>query len=315
MRYALCLLFFTNALWLSAQNSLFDDLMAVEDERFEVTIRFSDEAPEKDTVEVEAIFQMVTNSGPHSIPADVKVRGRYRLVYCTHKPLNVNFKKRALRDHGFSEFDKYKLVIPCHDGEESEDALMREYLAYRAYNEITPYSFRVRLLNLTLVAGNQIQTVPAFMIENNDELAARLELRQEDNHFGHTVEDFYADTEPTHAFFQYFISNGDWDIQTGQNLKLFRTKEEKLVPIAYDFDFSGWVGAPYARKRYDDGRLDLQDQEYRSMTESPNVHRSVREEFMTHRDALTRLVRKHRNLRRYVKRFFQKTEVRLEAGQ
>jgi lipopolysaccharide export LptBFGC system permease protein LptF len=179
---------------------------------------------------------------------------------------------------------------------------------------LTPYSYRVRLLRMTIVqGGNQLQTVPAFMIENDDELANRLGLRREDNHFGHTADDFYKLSEPTTAFFQYFISNGDWSIQTGQNLKLYRTEDEKLVPIAYDFDFSGWVGAPYARKRYADGRLDLQDQEYNSMTEAEAKHRAVREDFLTHREAITRLVKKHRDLKRYVKQFFQKIETRLKA--
>ncbi|MTB49792.1 hypothetical protein [Lewinella sp. W8] len=316
MRLPLCLFLFLITPSLTAQSSLFDDLMAVEDEWLDVILRFPDGAPQKDTIEVDAIFQVVSASGPHSMPAGVRVRGRYRLVYCTNKPMNIDFKRGSLRDHGFAEFDKYKLVVPCHEGEENEAALMREFLAYRVYNELTPYSFRVRLIRLTLVVGeNQLQTIPAFIIENDEELANRLNLKQEDNHFGHTAEDFYADTEPTQAFFQYFIANGDWSIPTGQNLKLFRTQDDQLIPIGYDFDFSGWVGAPYARKRSSDGRLDLQDQQYLSMTKSEAVHRSVREKFMAHEDAIVDIVRKHRDLRRYVKQFSQKIAVRLKSDE
>ena len=46
MRYTLCFLLLLTSFWLPAQGSLFDDLMAVEDEILEVTLRFPEGLPE-----------------------------------------------------------------------------------------------------------------------------------------------------------------------------------------------------------------------------------------------------------------------------
>jgi hypothetical protein len=54
------------------------------------------------------------------------------------------------------------------------------------------------------------------------------------------------------ALFQYMISNFDWSMRAGpagegccHNHRLL-AGGQKLVPVAYDFDYSGLVDAPYA---------------------------------------------------------------------
>ena len=50
------------------------------------------------------------------------------------------------------------------------------------------------------------------------------------------------------AVFQYFAGNTDWSIQFRQNIELAgHTVNTPPVPIPYDFDMSGMVGASYAR--------------------------------------------------------------------
>ena len=41
------------------------------------------------------------------------------------------------------------------------------------------------------------------------------------------------------------IGNADWDLNVGRNVK-YLIKNNKVIPVPYDFDFSGLVNAPYA---------------------------------------------------------------------
>jgi len=45
---------------------------------------------------------------------------------------------------------KLKLVLPCDYGKGSNDLILKEYLCYRLYEHITPYSFKTRLVNIEL---------------------------------------------------------------------------------------------------------------------------------------------------------------------
>jgi hypothetical protein len=43
------------------------------------------------------------------------------------------------------------------------------------------------------------------------------------------------------------IGNTDWDLHTTRNLRILKHPDHaKLLAIPYDFDFSGFVNAPYA---------------------------------------------------------------------
>jgi len=106
----------------------------------------------------------------------VRVRGKSRLQSCDSPPLKLNFSKKDLSAANLLEFDKYKIVVPCLEGPEAEAAVLREYLAYRAYNLVSPLSYRVKLLRLTRrdENGNHRPRVGlAFILESTDQLVAR----------------------------------------------------------------------------------------------------------------------------------------------
>ena len=48
-------------------------------------------------------------------------------------------------------------------------------------------------------------------------------------------------------FFQYMISNTDWNIKHKHNMEIVKFKDQnRLAAIPYDFDYSGFVGTDYA---------------------------------------------------------------------
>ncbi len=184
-----------------------------------------------------------------SIPVKVKTRGNFRLrdYICPFPPLRLNLPTDSLQGTVLEGQDKLKLVTHCRDRDDYEQNVLEEYLAYRIYGLITDVSFRVQLALITYqdTSGKNDPTSRlGFLIEDEDALAARLG--------GEFLEvaaarpdDFVLDQAGKMYLFQYLIGNVDWSTVRFHNVKLVRVGFE-YFPIPYDFDFSGFVDAPYA---------------------------------------------------------------------
>lgn len=199
-------------------------------------------------------------------PLHVGVRGKFRRRTCTLPPLKLDFDKGDLEAYGLSRHDKLKLVVPCQEGEAYENLVIREYLTYQIYADLTPYHFRTQLLALTLVDvhGNwPDQTLMAFVIEDTDEMAERLGGEEVDNLLGLPANHWNRDGEMAHSLAQFLIGNHDYSLTMVRNIKQVRIRETGLlVPVAYDFDFSQLVYAPYATINSTAGQESFSDRIY-----------------------------------------------------
>lgn len=184
------------------------------------------------------------------ITTKVTVRGRYRRRMCDEiPPLKLRFDKEQLKAMGWSQHAGYKLVTHCTTDLASAEYLLREYIAYELYQTLTPYSLRAHLIKLSYVnhATGKKKSSYAILVEDTDEMAERLNGEVCDNCYGLPQESFNADNLHIQALFQYMIGNTDWSLEMNKNVKLLRLNETGLhVVIPYDFDFSGFVNAPYA---------------------------------------------------------------------
>jgi hypothetical protein len=190
---------------------------------------------------------------------ELRTRGFYRLktTTCSFPPLRVNFKKSAVEGTIFAGQDKLKLVTHCQDNrDEYQQYVLQEYLIYRAYNLLTDLSFRARLAQITYV-DNEGRRDPitkyAFFLEDDEAMATRngwdlLEVPQ---------------VVPTQMqqpdlalveVFQFMIGNTDWDAFRPEpddpcchNTKLVGSLQTlTVIPVPYDFDWSGLIDARYA---------------------------------------------------------------------
>ena len=185
-----------------------------------------------------------------AIPVKLSTRGHFRRTEgdCRYPPLLIRFPKDGPHQNGiFQEQHKLKLVMPCDD---KTTYLLREWLAYKMYNLITPFSFRARLVRVTLVDDKNpkpAEPVYGILLEEEQQMAARNSMIP----VKRKIRPKYTQTEAflTMAVFQYMIGNTDWSIQYQQNIKLIvpDTAATAPIPVAYDFDHSGLVSAPYAR--------------------------------------------------------------------
>jgi hypothetical protein len=246
----------------------------------------------------------------------VALRGKFRRLRCEFPPLKLNFSKKDLRAAGLETFDKYKLVSSCSSDPLAGNLVLKEYLAYRAYNLLNEASFRVQRLTITYVDtnGNHPDRVEhGFIIEETDELAARLNLEEVESAIGLPAHVYVPKAEATQALIQYMVSNGDWSMVLARNIKVYKGADDQLVPVGYDFDFSGWVGAPYASPSSEIGQQSIYQRVYQGYVQSDKVMREVADHFREQRRPVMDLIdnfmelptEDRTTLHRFVARFFR----------
>ena len=201
------------------------------------------------------------NSQKDTLAYNVKIRarGNSRKKICYPPPIKIKFKKKQLLANGLDTTSNiYKLVLQCKSPTGFSQMILKEYLAYRIFNCLTPASFRVHLVQVVLADENdpsRIYERDGFIIETEEQLAQRLEgsIRRKPLKYADPLEDEHF---LRFSLFQYLIGNTDWALGNKHNLKMVkRNKLGDVLLIPYDFDYSGFVNAPYA---VPDKRLPIQ---------------------------------------------------------
>ncbi|MEM8528300.1 MAG: hypothetical protein AAGG68_26900 [Bacteroidota bacterium] len=195
----------------------------------------------------------------------VKQRGKYRRRVCEMPPLKLNFSKSELVEAGLSSFDKMKLVTYCMDDLSARDQVIREYLAYQLYKELSPYSYRTQLIKITYIdranSKNKVKHF-GFLIESTKELAVRVNGKEVEA-YNLEIEQLNSKQEALVSTFQYMIGNADWNTAIMRNVKLIQPNDgSKLIVVPYDFDFSGMVDASYAVPNTNLGLKTVQDRAF-----------------------------------------------------
>jgi hypothetical protein len=184
-----------------------------------------------------------------TVPVRVKTHGIWRLKHCEFPPLRLNFSNKETKHTLLHDLEKPKLVSTCYDKSDYEQLVLKEFQLYRIYQLLTPASHRARLLRITYAdsaSGKDLATRYAFLFEDPDQLAERL-----GGHMvkvkGATAEDLDARQAAIAYLFEYFIGNTDFSFNGLHNGEVVgKSDGSNLIPVAYDFDFSGAVNAPYA---------------------------------------------------------------------
>ncbi|MCP4314219.1 MAG: hypothetical protein GY790_23445 [Bacteroidetes bacterium] len=184
-------------------------------------------------------------------PVRVKARGIFRRDNCVMPPFWLNIRYAGIDAEKLQGIRRMKVVTRCRVGNQYADYVLREYLVYKIYNLLTPYSFNVRLIDLKYVdtgRKNKESQCWAFLIEPDDHMADRLKAKviKSDVLSMRTVSRSVMDNL---AMFQYMIGNGDYSVTGRHNLKILAMEESGpygFVPVPYDFDYTGLVNAHYA---------------------------------------------------------------------
>jgi hypothetical protein len=208
---------------------------------------------ERDTInEVEGEVTFVDLNGSETTkPVQVRVRGHFRLNprNCNFPPLRLNFPTGQMAGTVFEGQDRLKLVTPCQDSrDEYQRYVYDEYLAYRVYNLLTPYSYRARLVEITYedTSGEYAPlTKHGFLLESDEQMAERNRAQFVDAPQMHPMM-ADGDISVLSGMLAYMIGQTDWSAVFFHNAVVMRTEDGRHMTVLYDFDHSGVVNARYA---------------------------------------------------------------------
>lgn len=194
------------------------------------------------------------------LPVTLAVRSTTRKApdVCQFPPLKVRFTAAPPLQSVFAGQKSLKLVTHCRAAESFQQYELLEYATYRMLNVLSPASFRVRLAQIDYVdEGNRpLATRYGFFIEDLGDVAARNGLQEAKLPELIPITSLNPRSAALYALFQDMIANHDWSMRAGPKGKNCCHNAEMIspakgvaagaVPIPYDFDFSGFVNAPYA---------------------------------------------------------------------
>jgi len=205
---------------------------------------------------------LITDDGT-AYPVEIKARGRFRRMKAEIPPLKIRFGKGDLQARGFDAYNEIKVALPMEGGARHNELVVKEYLAYRMFEQLTDTGIRARLVKLSIRDlkddGKKPQEFSAIFMEDEEEAAARLGGALVEQ-YGLVTEQLDVQQAALVALFQYMIGNGDWDFEMQRNIRFVQLPGSgKILPLPYDFDFSGLVNAPYASPASGSGLDNVRD--------------------------------------------------------
>jgi len=203
-------------------------------------------------------FRYTNASGTEQIlPIKITTRGNSRLEICDYPPLKITFNPDETVGTLFEGQSSLKMVTQCISGRTGAAWLHLEHGIYRAYNQITDYSYKTRKLNVTYretTSRGRDRLQPAFILEADKQLAKRLGRQRIRPPKVDPVQ--MSKTESTrNMLFQFLIGNTDLAMKSGQkgedcchNGRVYAKPgtQDDWVIVPYDFDYAGIVNTEYA---------------------------------------------------------------------
>ncbi len=233
------------------------------------------------------------------VPIELRARGKSRRSpdACDFPPLRLNLPKEGIEGTVFAGQNKLKLVTQCKlrdRGDRYQQFILKEFGIYKAFNIITPLSFRARMVEVTYVEGdNTLATSFGFFIEDKDDVAARNGLQVVD-----VQELATSDLDPEQAnraeLFQFLIGNTDFSFRLGpgkepccHNAVPMLGADGKYRPVPYDFDATGIVDPPYSMPVEQLNISNVRQRLYRGHCEPMDVFEKVLVEFRNARSQIS----------------------------
>jgi hypothetical protein len=247
--FSLVLFFFVTGI---AQPASFLNKMQ-QDSALDVYLRLDWKALEKQ--KKEKVYQpstvCCTTSSNDSLVlhSKVRTRGHMRLDICNFPPLKLKIDKDALSGYNLSSYNELDIVNHCENNESYNQLILKEYLAYKLWELVSPYYLKTQLIRLHYQNADGTEaheTSPAFLVENTEELCNRINARE---YMNKVISKGAVDRQPflRLCLFEFMIGNTDWYIPNRHNIEFLGVPGYKLlVTVPYDFDYSGLVNAPYA---------------------------------------------------------------------
>ena len=226
---------------------------------------------------------------------EIRKRGNFRLKNCYYAPVKIKIKKSKRKGTLFEDNKKLKLVLPCFSNKNKNDYIIKEYMAYKLFEIISPYHFNTRLVAVSYTENigkkTKLHDLKGILIEDDKNVAKR--------HGGDIIDrsinpmNHDPVTSVYNAFFEFMIGCTDFSTTYQHNQKLLFANK-KIIPIPYDFDVSGLVNPSYAigsgEKSKDLGLSSVTERLYRGFKRDLKIIQQVREEFLIKKNTIIETV-------------------------
>lgn len=226
-----------------------------------------------------------------SLKIQLRARGNNRRENCYYAPLKLKLSKSVTKETLFEGNKELKLVLPCLIESHNNDYVIKELMAYRLYEIVTPVHYKTRLVNIEFTEEKGKRTITndlkGILIEDIDNVAKRLHGNEIKRRIMPLQQDDVASIR--NSFFQYLIANTDFSTTYLHNGKLLFI-DKKIIPLPYDFDMSGLVDANYAVvSNIQNMSLDITDvkeRAYKGYKRDEQLFEQVRKEFIDNKSKM-----------------------------
>ena len=221
----------------------------------------------------------------------IRTRGEFRLNNCYFPPVKMKIESAESKGTLFEGNKKLKLTVQCSAKKGTYDYVLKEFIAYKMYEHISPYHYKARLadINFDEIKGGQTRNhaFKGFFVEDLEKIAERFGGDPIDRIMHPMAQDPLSSVR--NAFFQFLIGNTDFSTYVLHNEKLLYI-DKKVIPVPYDFDMSGFVDTGYATVSHaNDEPLPIssvRDRLYRGFRRDPAIIAQVRKEFIDNKAAI-----------------------------
>jgi len=226
---------------------------------------------------------------------DLRARGNFRRNNCYFVPVKISIKKKDYKNTLFDGHKKLKMVVPCLLQKDGNDNVLKEYMAYKFYEIISPYHFNTRLVNLELTEprgrNDKIHNIKAFLVEDDKKIAKQFDGKVVERSIHPLAQEQLNSIRC--EFFQFMIGNTDFSNLEQHNATLLYV-EKDIFPIPYDFDMSGLVNASYSTVsetlKNQSNINSVTQRMYRGFKRSPELIEQVRQEYIGKRTEMFQIM-------------------------
>ena len=266
--------------------AVYEDLFSAEEPLY-LTLKFDVKALQKtrrqDVYHDAEMTNVVSEEFQVTNSVQVKARGTFGRDICTLPPIWLNIGHAGIKADSLQDVIRMKMVVRCKNAAQYEPYVLKEYLVYKIYNIITPLSYRVRLVRLTIIdtgRNNEVTEDWAFLQEPDELMTLRLDamMIKSDKL---SMSNVNPEVINSLSLFQYMIGNADYSVTGQHNLKILALKEygpTGFLPVPCDFDFSGLVNTHYAVPGEALGTTSIRERYYLGPCRPKQVHEETIQE-------------------------------------
>ena len=290
-----------------AQNFFKYDSLFIDQKPLKIRLNYSNNNLNKNTNDstlMKTKLFFIQENKNKEIDVSVRARGNFRRKHCYFTPVKIKIKKRDASNTIFSDNRTLKLVLPCKNDRDKNDNILKEFIAYKIYEIISPFYFKTRRLEINYTdqkRKNQKNfNLIGFFIEDDDKVAKRFDSKIIKRKISPLAMDDFNSVNL--SFFNFLIGNTDFSSAHQHNGKLL-FYEKKIIPIPYDFDLTGWVKPKYGSGITNRLGYSFEERNYIGFKREKSIYSKVRNHYLTLKEKILKTVKLYESEFEYKKSY------------